>query len=538
MVAGTRTLIQLVLRRDRFKLPVWIVAIVASLVAMVPLLQDVYGDQASLATLYQTFAANPSGLFLTGQMDEPSLGALMTIETLLWWGLLVAFMNTLLIVRHTRHNEEIGAQELILSGQVHRGASLTAALAVAVLANGLIAVGVGAGLSAVDPGWGADKSWLYGISIGIFGLAWAALAALVVQLVESARTANGILAGLIGTAFIVRGVGDFMSKPDAQGLMQPEWISWLSPFGWMQATRALTFPEWWPLLISAGFVAVITPLAFILLARRDVGAGILPARKGQARASAFLRTPLGFTWRLQRNIFFGWFVGTLAMVATIGIIVPEMSNIYENSESMKQLIAGMGGTGAVIPAFLAAMLSIVALMAVAYAMQALGKLRSEETNGYLENVLATRLSRLKWLSLHAFVVLVCGVFLLVLSGLMLAVFVNLVSESKADVWEYALAGLSYAPVLAVFAGAYVLLFGILPQAAGLTVWTYYGFIFFASWLGPIMKLDQWIIDLSIMQHLAAAPAEHIKTEPLVVMFAIAVVAVTVGCAAWRRRNLA
>lgn len=63
MFAGTGTLIRLILRRDRAKLPIWLFAVVLSLVAMVPLLQNVYGDAASIMVMYQTFSANPAGIF-------------------------------------------------------------------------------------------------------------------------------------------------------------------------------------------------------------------------------------------------------------------------------------------------------------------------------------------------------------------------------------------------------------------------------------------------------------------------------------------
>lgn len=538
MFAGTKTLIGLILRRDRIKLPLWIIGITASLIAMVPVLQDVYGDEASLTTLYQTFSINPAGLFLTGPMDAPTFGALMTIETILWWGLAIAFMNTLLIVRHTRQNEEIGAQELILSGQVHRGTSLVAILIVAFLANAIIAVGIGAGLAALESSsWSTDQAWLYGIAMGLFGFAWAAIAAVVSQLVENARSANGILAGFIGTAFLVRGIGDFMGTTDANGLLQPTWLSALSPFGWLQATRPLTFPEWWPLAVPGIFVIVASSIAFFLLSKRDVGAGILPSRKGRVRASAFLKTPLGLTWHLQKNIFIGWLIAVLGMVVTIGVLVPEMTHVYESSENMKTLIAAMGGTGAIIPAFLSAMLSIVILMVIAYAIQGLGKLRGEESSGHLENLLATRLSRIKWLGLHSVVVVASGAFMLAISGGILALCVNLVSDYQLDIWEYTLAGLSYFPLLFVFVSMYIVLFGLLPRIAGLVLWTYYGFVAFMSWLGPLLKLDQQILDLSIMTHLSAAPAEKVVVAPLIVMAVVAVGMLVIGSIAWHHRNL-
>ena len=82
-MAGLWTMIRLILRRDRVKLPLWIGGIVVTLVAMIPLLRNVYGDAASLAGVYAGISSNPAGLFMTGPMDGPTFSAFMTIETLL-----------------------------------------------------------------------------------------------------------------------------------------------------------------------------------------------------------------------------------------------------------------------------------------------------------------------------------------------------------------------------------------------------------------------------------------------------------------------
>ncbi|MFZ1360542.1 MAG: hypothetical protein WAS27_00715 [Candidatus Saccharimonadales bacterium] len=537
-MAGLGTLIRLILRRDRVKLPVWIVAIVASLLSMVPLLKETYGMGGELETMYQTFGANPAGLFLTGPMDSPTMAAFMTLETLLWWGLAIAFMNVLLVVRHTRQNEEMGAQELLLSGHVHRTTNLVAVLLVAVATNTVLAVSIGAGMAAVGAGeWGAESAWLYGVAFGVFGVVWAAIAALVVQLFENTRSATGMLASLIGVAFVVRGVGDFMGTKNADGLLEPAWVSSLSPFGWLQATRPLTFPDWWPLLIPLACAVVMIPVAMALQARRDVGAGLLPSRRGRAQATSFLQTPLGLTWYLQKNIFIGWLCAIVVMVLTIGVLVPEMSHIYESSESLKQMIEAMGGSGQMIPTFLSAMLSIIVLMVAAYVVQGLGRLRGEEFSGHLENLLALGISRATWLALHTGVVLVGGLVMLVLTGWLLALSVNLGTDFAIDTGSYILAAVSYWPLLLLFAGIYVLLFGLLPRAAGLVTWVYFGIVLFLSWLAPLLQLDQWVMSISPLEYIAAAPAEDIELMPLVYSSAVALGLAVVGFAAWRNRNL-
>lgn len=532
------TLIKLILRRDRIKLPVWIGVISLSLLSMIPVLQKTYGDEASINVLYQTFSVNPAGLFLVGPVDAPTFGALVTIETLLWWGLAIAFMSTLLIVRHTRHNEETGAQELLLSGQIRRSSSLVAALIVAVVANIIMGAIVAGGLVLVaGEYWSAEHSWLFGAALAMFGIVWSAIAAVVVQLFESTRAVNGVLAGLIGIGFVLRGIGDFMGRVGSDGLLQPTWVSSLSPFGWLQATRPLTFPDWSPLIISAGVAASLSVVAFVLLTRRDVGMGLLPSRRGRTRASQFRRTGLGLTWHLQRNIAFGWLIGVLAMVGVIGALIPEMSNIYQSSDSMRMLVESLGGQGALIPTFLSAMLAIVILMVGAYAIQGLGKLRDEESSGHLENLLATKLSRRRWLALHVGLVLVASLAMLALTGAGLALCVNLLSDVTVDVWEYTLAGLSYGPAILLFIGLYLLLFGLIPRIAGLVTWAYFGLVVFMTWLAPIMNIDKSIMNMSVLEHLPAAPSEDLQLAPLVWISTLGVALMVIGITAWSRRNL-
>lgn len=537
-MAGVWQFIKLILRRDRIKLPAWVFGVMGSLIAMVPLLRNVYSDDAELMVLYQAFGTNPAGLMLTGPMDAPNFGGLMMIETGLWWAMAVVFMNTLFMVRHTRQNEEMGAQELLLSGRAHRSSGLIAALIVAFVMNLVVAVGVAIGLNTLEKSWTTESAWLYGLTLWLFGFTWAVIAGVVVQLVQSTRSANGILAGLMGLAFVLRGVGDFLGKVDANGLLQPAWYSWLSPFGWLQATRALTFPGWQPLWMFAGFIVVAVGLAFVLLSLRDVGAGLLPTKKGRANASKFLRSPVGLTWKLQKNIFMGWVIGSFVMVGIIGMLVPQMSHVYESNENMKRMIEAMGGSGAMVPAFLAAMLSLVALMIVAYAIHALGRLRSEESSGHLENLLAGRISRYKWIATHLATIVLGSVFMLAVSGGLLALFVNGSSvDYTADVGEYIMAGLSYAPVVLLFMGIYIILFGLAPRAAGLVTWLYYGFVVFMTWLGPLLQLDKKITDLSILEHIETPPLNQIDWAPIVFIALLALILIGVGIVSWRQRNV-
>ncbi|MFT4147680.1 MAG: hypothetical protein QM632_02660 [Micrococcaceae bacterium] len=538
MFTGTKELLILILKRERVKLPLWILGITLSLIAMVPTLKGLYGSQESLTSLYNLIGTNPSFLFLTGPMDKPTFGALFTIETLLWWGLAIAFMNTLFIISHTRQDEEIGALELILSARVHRFAGLISALIVAFFANLLITLLIGGGLSMMNVDWQDGNIWLYATSLGLFGFTWAAIAAVIAQLFASSHTANSVLASLIALTFVVRGFGDFLGTKNSNGLLEAAWPSYLSPFGWLEMAKPLVFASWQPLWLFAIPLAVFIPLSFYLLSNRNLGSGIIPARKGKTRASAFLQTPLGLTWKLQKNIFFAYLTAVTAMATMIGSLVPQIANVYKNSPQIEQLFEAMGGTNSMIPAFITSMLVFIVMMVIAYALQALGKLRSEESHGRLEVLLSTKLSRIHWLGLHSLIALFGSAVLLLFSGLLLALSVNASAKDlHINFGNYILSALQYWPIVALFVGLYLLLFGLFPKASGTVTWFYFGFVAFIAWLAPMLNLKQWILNLSPMAHIASAPAQEIKAEPIAVVTLLAAVLIGIGIYFWRNRDV-
>ncbi|PQM48631.1 hypothetical protein C1Y40_01153 [Mycobacterium talmoniae] len=98
------------------------------------------------------------------------------------------------------------------------------------------------------------------------------------QLSPSARVARGTAFSVLGAAFTLRAVGDAGSGT----------LSWLSPLGWSLQVRPYAGERWWVLVLHVATATVLTALAYRLLARRDVGAGLIAERPGPARATPAL----------------------------------------------------------------------------------------------------------------------------------------------------------------------------------------------------------------------------------------------------------
>src|SRR5262249_14839268 len=150
-------------------------------------------------------------------------------------------------------------------------------------------------LALIGAGLDATGSFAFGFEWAFAGIAFAAIAGVTAQLTSSARAASGMAISVLGISYVLRAIGDTASDTG------PKWLSWLSPIGWAQQVRAFQGDRLWALAVPLVFGVAVTVLGFVLMRRRDHGAGLLADRLGPAEAGAALGGPLGLAWRLQRG---------------------------------------------------------------------------------------------------------------------------------------------------------------------------------------------------------------------------------------------
>ena len=234
---------------------------------------------------------------------------------------------------------------------------------------------------------------------------FAATAAATAQIAESARGANGLAVGLLGAAFALRAVGD----------AGPHGLAWLSPLGWGQAIRAFADERWWLLAPLLALAALLTFIAFWLAGLRDLGAGLRAPRPGPARGA--LGTPLQLAWRLQRGALAGWAAGFAILGAAFGSIAQDIGDVIGDSPEVLDALKRLGGARSLADTYLAATFGVLALIAAGYAVQAVLRLRGEETGGRAEPLLATSVSRTRWALSHTAVALAGTAVLMGVAGL-------------------------------------------------------------------------------------------------------------------------
>ncbi|MDQ4085646.1 MAG: ABC transporter permease [Actinomycetota bacterium] len=523
-LTGTWPLVRLVVRRDRVRLPVWMVAILGMVYGSTAAVQEMYGTRAELVRYDETMSSSPAVIVMSGPPTAlRTLGGVTVFEINTTVLVAVALMATFLVVRHTRAEEEAGRTEMLRSAMVGRHAPTAAAL----VAVGGATVAVAAGIALIMLGMGlpVEGSLSYGASIAAYGLAFTATAACAAQLTGHARGALGVGGAFLGVGFTLRAAGDVGDLA----------LSGLSPLSWVQAVRPFADERWWPIGLLLGFTAGMLALAMWLTTHRDVGSGLVPARTGPASASARLGTAAGLAARLQGGALLGWAVGMFLGGIAFGSLSREVSALSALNEDFAETLAGMGG--GVVDAFRATMLLLMGLVAAGFAVSSVLRMRSEETAGRVEPLLATGLSRRRWMAGNLLVTVAGTLLVVSAGGLGMGIADAVVQRDAGQVPRLLLSSLVYVPAALTPAALGVLLLGWLPQVAQAT-WSLPAFSFVVGWLGTVLDLPAWVVEASPYTHVPLVPSQPPAWAPLLWLTAVFVVLITFGITKSSKRDIA
>jgi ABC-2 type transport system permease protein len=533
-VTAAGILARLAVRRDRFRLLAWTAVTVGLAAASASSVKGLYPSAASRQQYAATSGKNPASAVLSGpQYGTGTLGGIVLAETATTVTLIVAIVTAMLVVRHTRREEQTGRGELVAAAVVGQQARLAAALIVAVALDLVIAAGVT--VSFVGLGLPVVGSLAFGAGLALTGAVFAGIAGVTAQLSAHARTSNATTFTVLGAAFVLRAVGDSSSVAGRTGPVTR--LSWLSPLGWAQQLRPYAGERWWvlavPLLVTVGLIA----LAVALAARRDVDAGLLPARLGRPTASAILSGPIGLAWRLQRGALIGWVVGAAAAGAVFGSIAADVDTMVGSNASAANVFTELGGSATLVDSYLAWVLGVMGVAAAAFGVSAALRMRAEETAMRAEQVLATATNRWRWAGAYTLWALT-GTALTTLAagasvGLAHGARTGDVGGALADTMTGAVVQL---PAAALITAVAVAVFGVRPALSSLA-WASVGVAAVIGQLGTVLGLDHWVLDISPFTHIPRVPGHEVTAAPLIWLTSIATVLITVGLARFRHRDI-
>jgi ABC-2 type transport system permease protein len=511
-------------------LPVWVYALTLIAASGGYGLKAVYKTAASRATLAGGVNHDEALSFLYGQLHGSSLGAITAWRYLAYAALAAGLMSLFLVIRHTRADEETGRLELLGSTVVGRHAPLAAALLVALVAN--VALFTLSALVLAAGGLPPAGAVAFALAEVGCGLTFAALGALAAQVSGTARGARGLVVAALAVFFLFRAVGDSGGN---HGL---GWLTWLSPIGWAELVRPFTGDRWWVLALPVAAAALGVATAVALAAHRDQGAGLRQPGDGPAVAGRLLAGPAGLVLRLQRGTLAGWAAGFLAGGLAIGVVANGIGQLVGSSAAVDKALTRIGGQAALTSAYLAACTSLVGLVAAAYAVSAVLRLRSDEADGRGEPVLAAAVGRLRWGGSYLLAATAGTGVMLLAGGVGMGLGYGLASSTTGtQVPRLIGAVLAQWPAALCVAAVGAAVIGLAPRWSAPAGWAALAFCGLIGVFGPALNLSQAVLDVSPFTHVPKLPGGAFSAEPLLWLTAVTLTLTAVALAGIRRRDI-
>jgi ABC-2 type transport system permease protein len=509
---GVLGLTRFALRRSRLLVLVWTAVLVVITYASAAATRSLYTGVAEQVSAARAINSSPALVALYGPiLDVRSLGELaMTKMTVTYAVFVMAFAVTL-VRRHTRVEEESGRAELLGGLAVDPAAPLVSAVLLGAL--GSVLVSALAALGDVAGGLPVTGSLWFGASWLGLGLVGTGVGAVTSQLSASARTCGAISTGAIAVLFVLRAVGDTTS-------------AWLSPLGWSTRLRAWSDPRGWVLVLDLALAVALVAAALLLRRRRDLGSGLLPERPGPATGSPRLADALALNLRVHATGLAVWTVACAAMGAVLAAIVPTVGSMLD-SAGAREMFERLGGVGVLQETLVAAFVSVGGIVISCFAVGVVSHGGGEEHDGRTEEVLATATERSTAFLAVGLVALVGVAWLLLVTGLAMAVGAG---GSRVDPAETVGAALAQLPAVGVVTGLALLALAQGSRYAALG-WAFVVGFFVVGPVAELLSLPSWVAGLSPYSHVPRVPAEPFSWTPELVLAVIA--ATLVATARWR-----
>jgi ABC-2 type transport system permease protein len=495
---------------------------------------DIYPTPAALRAAAQQFASDPGLNALVGRPRYMgSLPGEVQWNVLQIMAVLGAIWALLAATKYFRGEEDAGRWEILVTGPTT--ARLAAANALAgLLAGTVLLFAIAAALFVVA---GADKvvniapgpmvlmAFVVALGCGMF----AAIGALMSQLVPSRGRAAGLAAGVLGISFLLRSMGDITSAT---------WLLNITPLGWLEQISPLTHTSYFWILPPLALILVCGGLTLFFAGHRDLGSGVISVSDSSRPHTRFLNSPLEAAVRLTRTSSVIWLAAFLVVGALYASFTKGAVASLAGSASAQQIFQHLVHDNSAVfaKAYLGLAFFILLTLMCVYAATAVGAIRDEEASGRVDNLLVQPVGRIRWLAGRGALVAV----VIVVAGLVGAIgsWIGLGSQNDGVSFTTLLEAGANAMVPALFilaAGIFSL--GLWPRRTIIVAYAVLGWSFLIVMLSSGINLPGWIQDTSLLHHIVFAPAASPDWGTNAVLLGIAVILCAIGAGLFMRRDL-
>ena len=518
------------LKRDRVWWPVWVVAVALFCSIFVPTVSSIAGTPQEMAVL-EEMLKNPAMVAMCGISYGAtySFGVLYTQLMMVWSALLVCVMNILLVIRHTRGDEDEGRLEVIRSLPVGRLTNLAAVAALMVITNLALFLLTGFGMAA----FGVESidlagSLVYAAALAGCGLLLASVTMVFVQIVHSARAATALSLVVLGFMYLLRAYGDVSSEAVAR----------VSLLGLVQRTLPFDRDLWWPVVVLVGISLGLIVIGLVLNSRRDLGQGLWPSRGGRrAHASRFLVGEWGLAWRLTRGTILAWGATVFVFSAAYGTVMGDMESFVLSSPLYQNVIGIDADSTDIVGPVVTTLTLIMAMIGTVPVLTTAYKLHSEEQKTRMDYVVGKTVSRVRLFVGYAVLTGLVAVFMQVLNALgFWLVSATTMDEPVAASFVFKVA-FNYVAAMVGLGGLGLFIVGWAKKLTWIG-WAYIVVSFLVVYMGGMLNLPRWIARLTPFGLLQRWPNEPFSWYPWLALVLGGVALAVLGAIGFRRRDLA
>ena len=524
---NTWKIVKFTLKKDKFKILAWLLALILFDMYALPYLNQMYPTQEARDT-FLTVLQNPAMIAMFGNgygLENYTYGAFYAHMMYVWLGLFNGIMAIMIVSKHLRAEEEEGRYEMVRSLPVGRNANLLASMIVMVMVFITFAILKVVSYSLVNVESITFAGTLnFSIGLSLIGIFFSVLTAVIAQIFQSNRNVMGAgFASLIGLYLLF-----------SIGVLSSEYILWLSPFQWMLHSQAFVDNVYWPLIILLIVTLGIGILALYLSSIRDLDAGLLKQRTKEHKTKKLIKSPIGFALLLSKSLIIWWIVALFILGASYGSIFGDIENFVSGNDMLSNLLPDNSDypTSVLFMSFVVTVMSIVSAIP---ALIILNKVSTEEEKGRMEIIQSHAIKKQKIVFSYLILSISIAVTMLFVSALGLYVASSSVMTDPISFAIILAAHFAYLPSIIFFLGLSLVFSGFLPRKIWI-IWIYFSFAFFVTYMGQIIGLDDLIRKLSPFGFVPNIPVDNMNWLTQIVILTIGVLFGYVGLIMYKKRS--
>lgn len=276
-----------------------------------------------------------------------------------------------------------------------------------------------------------------------------------------------------------------------------------------------------------------------LLATRDLGTGLVSISAGPATAPASLRGWLSLQVRLEQTSFVIWLLGLSTLGMSYGAIFHQIKQLVTDNAVLKNLL----GTSKmmllgdqIVLVFMHTILIMPVTVASIAGIIAIGRFKRDLENGTIDLISAHAISRLRLYIgyVGSGVLFTLGAWLAGIYSMFVAQ--AIVMQTPITIAKFNAVAVNAFPILLFFVGLAAILLGWLPKWYRL-VYLVLGLNFYMLYLGKMLKMPEWLIQVMPSSWVAQAPLSAIDWGSWGIVLAIALALIGLGYLGYRQGDL-